>query len=75
MTFNELVKTALSNDVVCVTDDILHGNVFVHDAAFRWIDNAEYKDREIDRITLIPRSMLPGYGKNNKFEAIAVTLK
>ena len=75
MTFNELVKTALSNDVICITDDILRGNVFIHDAAFKWIDNAKYKDREVDRITLVPRKLLPGYDKNDKFEAIAVTLK
>ena len=75
MTFNELVKTALSNDCIGITDEILHGKVFVSNAAFRWIDNAEYKDREIDRFTLAPRNTFPEYNKNDKGIGIVVAFK
>ena len=55
MTFNEFVKSALSNDIVCIMDDVYRGKI-IHapEAAFRWIDS-KYSENEIDRFTMIPR--------------------
>ena len=69
MKFNDFVKAALSNDIICIVDDILHGEIAGKpDAAFRWIDS-QYAEREIDRFTLIPRND----GVSGKM--IAVTLR
>ena len=52
MKFNEFVKTALSNDIVCIVDNIINGNIIAApEAAFRFIDGI-YADKEIDRFTL-----------------------
>lgn len=69
ITFNDFVMSALSNDIVCVVDNILNGNIISKPtAAYRMI-NSEYADKVIDRFTLIPRDD----GVEGKM--IAVTLK
>jgi len=69
MTFNDFVKSALSNDIVCVVDDIIRGKIIREpEGAFRLI-NCEIADREIDRFTMIPR--VDGV----KGKMLAVTLK
>lgn len=70
MTFNDFVKSALSNDIVCVVDDILNGEIIRKpEAAFRLIDNDVLANREIDRFTIIPRI------DGSKGKMLAVTIK
>jgi len=57
MKFDEFVSAALSNDIVCIMDDVYDpkGKVIEEPrAAFRWIGSS-YADREIERFTLISR--------------------
>lgn len=69
MKFNDFVKSALSNDIVCIMDDVYRGDIIEKpDAAFRWIDSS-YSEKEIDRFTIIPR--IDGC----KGEMLAVSLK
>ena len=67
--FNDFVKAALSNDIVCIMDDVYMGKIIDEPkAAFRWIGSV-YAEREIDRFTLVPRT----YGVKGKM--LAVSLK
>lgn len=69
MLFNDFVKTALSNDIICIVSEIIRGQIIGEpEAAFRLIDG-KYANREIDRFTLIPRT------DGIKGTMIAVTLK
>lgn len=55
MKFNDFVKSALSNDIVCIVDDVYRGGIVEKpEAAFRWIDS-DYSEREISRFTMVPR--------------------
>ena len=58
MKFNDFVNSALSNDIVCIMDDVAsHNGKIIEEpkAAYRWIDSCN-ADREINRFTLIPRT-------------------
>lgn len=69
MKFNDFVKSTLSNDIVCIMDDVYRGSIIEKPkAAFRWIDS-DYSDREINRFTIVPR--IDGV----KGEMLAVSLK
>lgn len=71
MKFNEFAKAALSNDIICIMDDVADNNGTITEspeAAYRWIDS-RYADREIDRFTLVPRT------DGIKGKMIAVSLK
>lgn len=72
MTFNDVAKAFLSNDIICIMDNIINGKVIVHNPAYKWIDNPQYKDKEIERITIIPRNIIE---TNNNHSCIGVTLK
>ena len=57
MQFNDFVRASLSNDIICIMDDVADNNGKMIEeprAAYRWIDSC-YSDREIDRFTMIPR--------------------
>lgn len=69
MKFNDFVKTALSNDIICIMDNVIDNKGIIIDeprAAYRWI-NSIYADREIDRLTMIPRTD----GINGKMFAVS----
>ena len=71
MTFNDFAKTALSNEVICIVDDVTDVKMEIIEeprAAYRWIDSC-YADRDIDRFTMIPRP------DNAKFHMLAVSFK
>lgn len=69
MKFNDFVKTALSNDIVCIVDNIINGKIIKEpEAAFRLIDS-DFADMEIDRFTMIPRT------DGIKGKMLAVTIK
>ena len=76
MKFNDFVKTALSNDPVCITNDILAPKVTSEnlvekpECAYRWIDS-KYAEREVVRFTLIPNKEL---GVNGTRGVLAVEL-
>ena len=70
MKFNDFVKTALSNDIICVVDNIINGTIIKEpEAAFRLIDNDVLANMEIDRFTMIPRT------DGIKGKMLAVTIK
>ena len=71
MSFNEFVVAALSNDIVCIMDDVYsHDGKIIEEPrpAYKWIDDPVYANREIDRFTLVPR-------KDQSGRMIAVSLK
>ena len=58
MRFNDFVRASLSNDIICIMDDVADNNGKIIEeprAAYRWIDSC-YSNREIDRFTMIPRT-------------------
>ena len=58
MRFNDFVRASLSNDIICIMDDVADNNGKIIEeprAAYRWIDSC-YSNREIDRFTMIPRN-------------------
>lgn len=72
MRFNDFAKSALSNDIICIMDDIFTpaGKIIEEPrAAYRWIDEPHYSEKEIDRFTIVPRTDI------NNAKMLAVSLK
>lgn len=69
MKFNDFVKSTLSNNIVCVVDDIINGKIIKEpEPAYKLIDGPD-AEKEIDRFTIIPRT------DNSKYKMLAVTFK
>lgn len=52
MTFKQFTEMALSNDIICIVDDIVSGTVQKQKAAFRYLtDNDKELNMLVDRFT------------------------
>ena len=77
MRVNDFVKSALSNELICIVKEPLmvhwekENIVEAPQAAFRMIDG-KYAEREIDRFTTVPRSVC---GERGAGSVIAVSLR
>ena len=67
MTFRTFCETALSNDLICVVTNILHGDPAEIKAAYKYlVDNDERLNKKVDRFT---------YGISEKYDRTILFVK